>query len=678
MGDLVGRNLGPYRVLEQLGIGGMATVYKAYQPAMDRYVAIKVLPEHLARDATFRARFEREAHTIARLEHRYILPVYDVGEDDSIPYLVMRYVNGGTLSDLMASQPLTIEHATRLVGQVGEALAYAHQLGVIHRDIKPANVLIGRDGDVLLTDFGIAKIVEGTLQLTSEHALIGTPFYMAPEQAQGQAADARSDIYALGIILYEALTGRRPFVAETPMAVVLMHIHSPLPPPRQLNPAIPEALERVILRALAKNPADRFQTADAMVEALHTAAAMLGDHGAATLSADTGQLPSPPTPAPAPARPASTVILNRWSHRAWLIAGASAAAALILVVWLLLPGRLPAPSATSTVSAATAGAQSGTVATALPALGPAALVNAMIALSDTIWAATDGGLVRWSAEGVSRVFTAADGLPFEDSEAIAVVVAPDGTLWVGGGGVAHIRPGADALSDVMYYNKDDGLGTGVVRALMVDADGSIWAGGPQGANRFPLSHFDGKTWRTDELPADDPVLKGVQLNIRSILRSRDGVLWLGLDRDGIVRWDGTSWAHFGVAQSLGQGNSGGDLRIRRLLQDRDGTIWAAASTLGLLRFDAGQGRWQRVVVVADDTPIRGIAQLGDGGLWASGDRLVARSADGGQSWRQVGTADGLGSDIAALVQDSAGRVWAGAYRGGVSILEGDRWRSLQR
>ena len=230
MGDLVGQNLGPYRILEPVGLGGMATVYRAYHAAMDRYVAVKVLPQHLARDPSFRARFQREARTIARLEHRYILPVHDVGEDEGIPYLVMRYTDSGDLSDLIATQALTIARAAWLISHVAEALAYAHRLGVIHRDVKPANVLLSRDGDVLLTDFGIAKLYEETLQLTGEGTMIGTPAYMAPEQLQGQPVDARTDIYALGVVLYQALTSECPFVAETPLALALMHMYNPLRP----------------------------------------------------------------------------------------------------------------------------------------------------------------------------------------------------------------------------------------------------------------------------------------------------------------------------------------------------------------------------------------------------------------------------------------------------------------
>src|SRR5215470_12803276 len=168
MVDLAGRNLGPYRLIEQLGRGGMATIYRAYHAAMDRHVAVKVLPRHLAQDPTFRARFEQEARTIARLEHRYILPVYDAGEDEGISYLVMRYTEGGTLNDLIDTKHLPLDRAIRLVCQVGEALGCAHQRGIIHRDVKPANVLLSRDGDALLTDFGIAKMIEGTLQITGD------------------------------------------------------------------------------------------------------------------------------------------------------------------------------------------------------------------------------------------------------------------------------------------------------------------------------------------------------------------------------------------------------------------------------------------------------------------------------------------------------------------------------
>jgi len=676
MDDLIGQTLGPYRVLDRIGAGGMATVYRAYHAAMDRYVAIKVLPRHLARDPDFRARFMREARTIARLEHRHILTVHDVAEEDGVPFLVMRYTTSGDLSSLIAQRSLTITRAVQLISQVASALAYAHRQGVIHRDVKPANVLIGPDGDALLTDFGIAKIYEDTLQLTSEGVMVGTPAYMAPEQLQGQPVDARTDVYALGVVLYQALTGELPFVAETPLAVALMHIHSAMRPPRQVNPSIPEALERVVLRAMAKSPNDRFQTTDEMAEALQDA---LVDLSKQTAKIDQKiehrtepPLPAPqvPPPTPAPAPPPSAA-----PHRLaplWLGAGAVTIAVLALVVAFIRPGRAPSDT---TPEAPPAGPARLSANLRFPAV--ASKINDLAVAGDAIWAATDGGLVRWRADGNGRAFTADDGLPFDEPGAI--VATADGTLWVGGGGVAQIRPTASGIDVMAYYTKDDGLGTGVIRTLLLDTDGSLWAGGPQSPGRFALSHFNGKSWRTDELPTGDAALTGVNLQIQSILRSRDGSLWLGLRQGELLRWDGTRWSHFGPAEGVGPGPSGGDIRIRRLVQSNDGTLWAAASELGLLRFDATQGRWQRVTVVRDNAPIRSVAQFADGNLWAAGDGLVARSADGGQTWAEVSAADsGIRNDIGSLVQDGAGRVWVGAYDGGISVFDGTQWRPLQR
>lgn len=274
MADLSGTTLGQYHVIAVIGGGGMATVYKAYQPAMARFVAIKVIRTDPATDAEFRRRFQREARIIAGLEHRAIVPVYDVGEDGAIPYLVMRYTPGGTLTALIDQGPLTPGRAVDMIAQVADALAYAHGQGVVHRDIKPANILLSPDGHVLLTDFGIAKLQVETSVMTSPGALVGTPAYMAPEQVRGTAVDARTDIYALGIVLYELLTGQRPFTAETPWAVLDMQVRDPLPPPRMHNPAISEALELVILRATAKDPADRFPSAADFARALRAAMAL--------------------------------------------------------------------------------------------------------------------------------------------------------------------------------------------------------------------------------------------------------------------------------------------------------------------------------------------------------------------------------------------------------------------
>jgi serine/threonine-protein kinase len=271
MEDLSGRQFGPYRIVGPLGEGGMAAVYKAYQPVMDRYIALKILPRHFAGDPEFIGRFRQEAKVLAQLQHVHILPVFDFGEEDGYMYLVMPFVEGGTLTNLLRGQPLPLQQIRSVISQVGGALNYAHSQGLVHRDVKPSNVLIDRSGNCLLSDFGIAKIVEGSAKFTVTGGMVGTPAYMSPEQGLGLKPDGRSDIYALGIIMYEMATGRVPHTAETPMAVVVKHINDPVPPPRKLNPALAKPVEQVILKALAKQPDRRYATAGAMVQAVQAA-----------------------------------------------------------------------------------------------------------------------------------------------------------------------------------------------------------------------------------------------------------------------------------------------------------------------------------------------------------------------------------------------------------------------
>jgi hypothetical protein len=246
----------------------MAAVYKAYQAGMDRYVALKILPRYFASDPQFVGRFEQEAKVLARLLHPHILPVHDYGEADGYTYIVMPFVDSGTLADLLHGGQLSLAQIRSIIVQVGDALDYAHSQGVIHRDVKPSNILVDQRGNCLLTDFGIAKMVEATVHFTRTGGLVGTPAYMSPEQITGEELDGRSDIYSLGIVLYEMATGRPPYQAETPPAIFVKHLHDSLPPPRSLNSSLPEAVERVILKSLAKRREDRYQTAADMVQAL--------------------------------------------------------------------------------------------------------------------------------------------------------------------------------------------------------------------------------------------------------------------------------------------------------------------------------------------------------------------------------------------------------------------------
>jgi serine/threonine protein kinase len=262
MTELDNIQLGQYKLLEAIGHGGMATVYKAYQESLDRYVAIKVLLSN--RDPQFAARFKREARAIAALQHHNILPIYDYGEQDGLLYFVMQYVDTGvTLHDLLG-RPIAPIEGIQLVLHVLNALQYAHMRGVIHRDIKPANVLLPSPSWALLADFGIAKLLNDSQHLTMTGFIIGTAAYMAPEQAAGKPIDARTDLYSLGVVLYEMLTGRVPFDAETPMAMLTKHVYEPPPPPRSLNPNLSPVVAAVLLRALEKNPNDRYQSASEM------------------------------------------------------------------------------------------------------------------------------------------------------------------------------------------------------------------------------------------------------------------------------------------------------------------------------------------------------------------------------------------------------------------------------
>ncbi|HEY69920.1 MAG TPA: protein kinase [Anaerolineae bacterium] len=273
MGFEIGESVGPYEIIEQQGQGGMATVFKAYHAALDRYVAIKALnPAHID-DPNFLVRFQREARVVAHLEHPNIVPIYDAAEFDGRPYLVMKFIEGETLKQRLKRGPLSLEEGIHIIKAIGQALIFAHEQGVLHRDIKPSNVLISEDGSIFLADFGLARLMKMGSSTLSSEMLLGTPHYISPEQAQGSSdIDERTDIYSFGAVLYELIVGQVPFDGDTPFSIIHDHIYEPLPLPRSINPNVPEALERVLVKAMAKPRVERYQSVEGLLAAFLAAA----------------------------------------------------------------------------------------------------------------------------------------------------------------------------------------------------------------------------------------------------------------------------------------------------------------------------------------------------------------------------------------------------------------------
>jgi serine/threonine-protein kinase len=337
-----GSPFGPYRIAEPLGRGGMAAVYRARDPALDRDVALKILPPEFLHEPSFAERFRQEARVAARLEHPHVLPVHAFGIEQGRPWMAMRLVGGGSLAERLQRGPLPPSQTVALLGEVASALDYAHARGVVHRDVKPANVLLDEDGRAYLADFGIARLLEGSSVATQTGLVVGTPSYMAPEQALGSKVDARADVYALGVVAFECLTGRVPYTGTTPVAILMKHVSEPVPEPAPGE--LPAPVAAVLRRCLAKATSERWPTAGAFVSALEKASSGLDTEAVVTTLPEL-ELPESGETAAARRPPAA------WRWAALGIAGALllASAAGIALAWRW--GAWPRPDAPASPSA---------------------------------------------------------------------------------------------------------------------------------------------------------------------------------------------------------------------------------------------------------------------------------------------------------------------------------------
>jgi serine/threonine-protein kinase len=715
-----GQNIGPYRVIEQVGQGGMASVYKAYHAAMDRYVAIKVLPFQFFQNEEFRARFRHEVKVIASLEHPYILPVYDSGEDNDMPYLVMRYLETGSLKRRLQDGRMTIDAIDPVFTQLATALGYAHERDVIHRDIKPANILIDRRGDIFLTDFGIAKLVGDTAEFTASGAITGTPAYMSPEQAQGYPLDPRSDIYSLGIILYELVTGQVPYEAETPLAVILKHLQEPLPLPTEIDPTIPAPIERVILKALAKDREDRFVSTQDFMQAWKQAIgqgaapsasvpympptvierspleAELTDALTADTVLDQESAVSAPAAQPMPAVQQAPAPRNRLPR--WLLPAGITAALLLCIVaiaaggYVLLqnPPALPAPATEigqesvdptavqnfdDTVDP-TEPAESGSeqepdsATEEEPPVEPVMLISPegwtswtgtaevydLVIYDDQLLAGGPNGVAVYALDG-----ELVDQWTFADGLPDVWIndlfVDQDGSLWLAtDGGLVH-QDGDSA----QVYSYDEGISSSLV-STVVRAGDTLFAGTFWGDDNSGPHLFENGRW--NPIPGffssyEDENL--FSINITAAAAHPEGGIWIGTERF-LAFYNGGDFEP--ITTDLGLP----DNYITSLFYDDDGVLWIGTG-FGLARF--GGANFETVPQMSQEA-IYAMHQEANGTIWFAGDGGVWSHEPASDQWEfhQPDFEENAPWSYRAIAQAEDGTLYFGSLGKGIYRFDG--------
>lgn len=669
-----GQQLGPYQIIHQIGKGGMATVYKAYQPSVDRYVAIKVLSYQFATDEEFLARFQQEARLIAKLEHAHILPIHDFGESDGIPYLVMRYLEAGTLKERIQAGPLELPEIDHIFTQLAEALEYAHENGVIHRDIKPANAMLDRRGEVFLTDFGIAKLVEGSVH-TVTGAITGTPAYMSPEQAQGNRVDHRTDIYSLGIVLYEMISGRVPHDAETPLAIILKKIQEPITPLSTISPGVHPAIEAVILKALAKEPDDRYADMPSFIAGWKKAYTSVTAPAATPLHRPVSSMPkaAPPQPAQRPAAKTPTAS-NPIKKMALIGAGLGILLICFCLGAFLLRGRIISRRATGPAITKTPSGDISAVIPATPGWDSWAAANTRYALArrgDEIIAGGPGGVTIWDRNSgqLLRQITVRDGLL--NPVITAVLVAKDNSLWFASEyGVAHL-----VESTWTYYTDEAGLDSTYVTGI-AEVDGQIWvttaySGQPGGG----LLRLEGERFQSlpgfPSTPDEQPGT--ISSNAYQILPDNEGRVWIGTDR-GVAMLADDAWHIFGAEQGITNPT------VYGLFLDRDGGTWLGLGEGRLMNYQPESGQFVETAQLQEYGiyNIYGLAQDNDGNDWVSGDHVTRYDAANDQ-WTAFDRSNGLPSETlyVALADPEQNRLYFATLGDGIVTWDGSSFGQWQ-